>query len=152
MVPFYGWASTVSRLQSHCQDSLIPQKFLAYMSVWKDIWKRYVCLSYMKDKCMSFIHLKVINERFMFAIYMYEYVCESALYFKHNWHCPMLLLISSTQNKPERVFNHIWHATFSEITLLHSHKFTVLFDNFFKENLLTASENLFTFSKRRDLQ
>ena len=88
----------------------------------------------------------------MFAIYMYEYVCESALYFKHNWHCPMLLLISSTQNKLERVFNSVWHATFSEITLLHSHKFTVLFDNFFKENLMTASENLFTFSKRRDPQ
>ena len=88
----------------------------------------------------------------MFAIYIYEYVCESALYFKHNWHCPMLLLISSTQNKPGRVFNSVWHATFSEITLLHSHKFTVLFDNFFKENLMTASKSLFTFSKRRDLQ
>ena len=39
---------------------------------------------------------------------------------------PWLLLLSSTQNNSETVSNSVCHATFSEMTLLHSYKFTAI--------------------------
>ena len=44
MVPFYGWSSTVSRLQSHCEETVYiltigPHDFLVLINLALEGWK-----------------------------------------------------------------------------------------------------------------
>ena len=44
MAPFYGWSSTASRLQSHCEETayiltLVPHDFLVLIKLALEGWK-----------------------------------------------------------------------------------------------------------------